>query len=94
LVKLVKQEAVMPAAKKHVSLYDAKTHLSALVEEAASGQEVVITKNGKPRAKLVALPEEKTGKRVFGQNYMGITYVADDFDAPSPEIERMFGLRD
>jgi prevent-host-death family protein len=94
LVMLVNQEPVMSAVKKQVSLYEAKTHLSALVEEAANGQDVVITKNGKPRARLVALPEATEGKRILGQNFMGITYISDDFDAPSPEIERMFGLRD
>src|SRR5580658_1256140 len=36
-----------------VSLYSAKTHLSALVAQAASGEEVVITKNGVPQARLV-----------------------------------------
>lgn len=38
---------------KQVNLYEAKTNLSALVEEAAAGQEIVIAKNGKPMAKLV-----------------------------------------
>ena len=33
---------------KPVSLYDAKTHLSELVERAAGGEEIVITKAGKP----------------------------------------------
>jgi prevent-host-death family protein len=37
---------------KFVSLYDAKTHLSSLVETAAAGEDVVISKNGIPRAKL------------------------------------------
>jgi antitoxin (DNA-binding transcriptional repressor) of toxin-antitoxin stability system len=36
-----------------VNLYDAKTHLSQLVERAAAGEEIVIAKAGKPKAKLV-----------------------------------------
>ena len=40
---------------KQVNLYEAKTELSALVEEAAAGEEIIIAKNGKPKAKLVAL---------------------------------------
>jgi antitoxin (DNA-binding transcriptional repressor) of toxin-antitoxin stability system len=40
---------------KQVNLYEAKTGLSALVEAAAAGEEIIIAKNGKARARLVAL---------------------------------------
>jgi prevent-host-death family protein len=52
---------------KQVNLYEAKTQLSRLVEEAAAGQEIVIAKNGKPMARLVPPEPAKTGKRVGGQ---------------------------
>src|SRR3954471_19823057 len=39
-----------------VSLYNAKTHLSNLVDRAAAGEEIVIAKNGIPRAKLQHSP--------------------------------------
>jgi prevent-host-death family protein len=42
-----------------VNLYDAKTNLSDLVERAAEGEEIIIAKNGKPRARLVALPAQR-----------------------------------
>ena len=45
---------------KQVNLYQAKTHLSRLVDEAAQGQEIVIAKNDRPLARLVALG--KTGR--------------------------------
>ncbi len=54
---------------KQVNLYEAKTHLSSLVEEAAAGEEVIIAKNGKPYARLVALapePLEPPLRRRFG----------------------------
>ena len=70
-----------------VSLYEAKTHLSSLVERAAAGEEIVIAKNGAPRAKLSALPQ--AGRRT-PVNAMQITYIADDFDAPDPRIEALF----
>ncbi len=41
------------AVMKTVSLYDAETDLSHLVEQAAAGEEIVITKAGRPRARLV-----------------------------------------
>ena len=73
-----------------VNLYNAKTHLSELVERAAAGEEIVIAKAGKPKAKLVPYQPARI-KRVGGQNLLGITYIADDFDAPlPPEIQRYF----
>jgi len=45
-----------------VNLYQAKTELSALVEEAAKGEEIVIAKNGVPRARLVPMPLSPVGE--------------------------------
>jgi prevent-host-death family protein len=73
---------------KFVSLYEAKTKLSSLVDQAAEGEEIVISKNGVPFAKLVPLPNR--GKPRKPANAMKITYIAPDFDAPDPEIERLF----
>jgi prevent-host-death family protein len=38
---------------KHVGIFEAKTHLSSLVDEVEKGGEVVITRHGKPVARLV-----------------------------------------
>jgi len=38
---------------KHVGIFDAKTHLSSLLEEVEKGGEIVITRHGKPVARLV-----------------------------------------
>lgn len=68
---------------KPVSLYDAKTHLSELVERAASGEEIVITKAGKPKARLVPLRAPAVPRRPGA--WRGRVRVAPDFDAPLPE---------
>ena len=74
---------------KVFNLHAAKTHLSRLVDEAVHGEEIVIAKAGKPKAKLV--PYRAGKKRRFGQNLLGITYIADDFDAPlPPELQKYF----
>ncbi len=39
-----------------VGAYEAKTHLSRLIEEVARGERVAITKNGTPVALLVPVP--------------------------------------
>ncbi len=71
-----------------VSLYDAKTKLSSLVDRAAAGEEIVITKNGIPQAKIVPLPTLGGARVPAGA--LGLTYVAEDFDAPDPSIEALF----
>jgi prevent-host-death family protein len=74
---------------KIVNLYEAKTHLSQLVESAAAGEEIIIAKAGKPRARLVPLPAERV-PRVPG-GWQGQIWVSDDFDDPlPPEILRGF----
>ena len=77
-----------------VNLYDAKTNLSKLVERAAAGEEIVIAKAGKPKAMLVPYKSSRK-KRIGGQNLLGITYIADDFDGPlPPEIQKYFDGED
>lgn len=62
-----------------VSVYDAKTHLSRLLDAVEAGEEVVITRNGHPVARLVrALP---TPRRRFG-TMPNVATVRDDFDEP------------
>ena len=53
---------------KHVGMFEAKTNLSSLVEEVEKGGEVVITRHGKPVAKIVRaesdlMPEEVARQR-------------------------------
>ena len=66
-----------------VDLQEAETQLSSLVDRAASGEEIVISKNGQPVAKLVAVPQPKKRRRQ-PSNALQITYMADDFDGPLP----------
>jgi prevent-host-death family protein len=79
------------AVMKSVSLYEAKTKLSRLVDEAADGEKIVIAKNGVPRAMLVPLPAPQ--KRRRPARALDVTYIAPDFDAPDEEIAALFGTR-
>lgn len=65
---------------KPINLYEAKSHLSELVDRAAAGEEIVIAKAGKPMARLIPIAK-RSGRRskTFGNNLMGVTYVAPDF---------------
>jgi prevent-host-death family protein len=62
------------------NIYEAKTNFSRLVEEATHGEEVVIAKAGEPVLRLVPIVKKKAeGRRKFGDNFLGITYIAPDF---------------
>ena len=73
---------------RQVNLYDAKTHLSQLVDEAARGEEIVIAKNGRPAARLV--PLAAAPKRYLRGTWAGKIDLPEDFDAPDDEIRRLF----
>jgi prevent-host-death family protein len=70
------------ALPKPVNIADAKARLPELVERAARGEEIVIARNGEPRARLVPLPAVR--KRIPGKG-AGQWKVSKDFDAPLPE---------
>jgi prevent-host-death family protein len=65
-----------------VNIYAAKTQLSSLVRRAADGEEIVITRNGEPVARLVPIGQPGK-KRKLGRLH-GKIRVAPDFDAPLP----------
>ena len=70
---------------KAINLYEAKTQLSALVERAAAGEELVIAKAGRPMARLVPLVRERPPRR--SGFLKGKVRIGREFDAPlSPEL--------
>ena len=65
-----------------VNIYDAKTRLSQLVDKAASGEDVVVSRNGKPLVRITRLASSK--RRVKFGVLKGKLTVPADFDAPLP----------
>jgi prevent-host-death family protein len=65
-----------------VNIYDAKTRLSKLVEQAAAGEDVIIARSGKPIARLTQL--ETTQPKIRFGVLKGRVKVSKDFDAPLP----------
>ena len=66
-----------------VNIYDAKTHLSKLVDKAAAGEDVVIGRHGKPLVHITRLESSKRPIR-FGL-LEGRLSIPADFDAPLPD---------
>ncbi len=60
-----------------VNMHEAKTHLSKLVERVEKGEEIVISRAGKPAAKLVPVPQKEPGKRTLGV-WRGQVWMASD----------------
>lgn len=66
-----------------VAMREAQEHLGELLDRAERGEEIVIERQGYPAMKLVPVvaKEPTPARRVGGQNLLGITYIAPDFDA-------------
>jgi prevent-host-death family protein len=69
----------------HISLEEAKQCLSTLVEQAMAGEDVVITQDNKPVARLVAAVES-AAKAEFG-SAKGAIIIAEDFHEPLDDFK-------
>jgi prevent-host-death family protein len=69
---------------KTVTIHQAKTHLSRLLQEVDAGEEIVIANRDRPVARLVPFraPETTFHPGMFRDDI----WIADDFDAPDPEL--------
>jgi prevent-host-death family protein len=65
-----------------VNIYDAKTRLSQLVDKAVAGEDVIVSRNGKPLVRITRLESPRRPVR-FGV-LKGKIQIARDFDAPLP----------
>ena len=74
---------------------DSPERLAHLVQRAPSGEEIVLSAGGIPKAKLVPIaPPAPAGERQLG-GLVGKFFLPDDFDDPLPEdILRVLEGRD
>lgn len=72
-----------------VNILEAKTHLSRLVEDIASGaqRDIVIARNGKPAARLVPIETRPVKLGVLKGKYQ----IPADIDTDNAEIAAEFG---
>ena len=69
---------------RQVNVHEAKTRLSQLLADVEGGQEIVVTRNGTPVAKLVPFPKPAPA-RLRVDTWKGKIQVSPDFDAPLSE---------
>lgn len=72
-----------------VSLFDAKTHLSRLIDQIATGaeSEIVISRNGKPVARVLPVQTDISNRIGVAR---GEFEVPEDIDAHNAEVAALF----
>jgi prevent-host-death family protein len=74
-----------------IGMHEAKTQLSRLVERAEAGEEIVITRRGKPAARLV--PERGgDGFASLAGAWRGRVQIAEDFDELPDDLADDLGM--
>ena len=71
-----------------VNIHEAKTHFSRLVERAAGGEEIVISRAGVPMARLMPLATPTAPRRPGA--WKGLVKIADDFDDLPEDLAAAF----
>lgn len=74
------------------NIHHAKSQLSQLINRALAGEEVIIARAGEPLVRLVPVHQD-TRPRQSG-SLRGLVWMAEDFDAPDPQIEALFSGED
>lgn len=69
---------------KTVSVHDAETNLTELINQALRGEDVVIAEADKPLVRLTPVSVSSSQQRVAGLN-RGEIWVSDDFDESLPD---------
>lgn len=70
---------------QNIDISQATLRLPELVEKTFGGNEIIITKNGQPIAKLIGISKTKK-KRQFG-TAKGLIKISDDFDEPIDDFK-------
>jgi prevent-host-death family protein len=67
-----------------VSSFDAKTHLSQLIQDVEKGKSITITRRGKPVARLVPVQEE---------NETPVEYIVEELASVRRRIKGVFDVK-
>jgi prevent-host-death family protein len=70
------------------NIHEAKTHLSRLVERAEAGEEIIISKAGRPVARLGPIPRAVTPRKPG--RWRGRVRIHHDFDELPPGVDAAF----
>ena len=74
-----------------INVDEAKSSFSKLIEKVEYGEEVIITRSGKPVAKLIPYQTSKAPRT--GGQWKGKVKIAAEFDSLPKDIANTFGVR-
>ena len=69
-----------------VSIHEAKTHLSRLIQQALDGEDIIIAKRNEPMVRLEVIREPQTARRFGGLKSMVLAMGAS-FDEPLADFD-------
>jgi prevent-host-death family protein len=70
-----------------IPVSEAQATLKELIGKLAPGEEIIITDNDRPVARLIAMPETQRKPRRPGTLKGTVVYMAPDFDAPLEDFK-------
>lgn len=80
-----------PPSKKFrmpsISIHEAQATLPDLIHRLTPGEEIILTENDQPVAKLVATPSQPRPVPRLGTQRGSVLYLAPDFDAPLEDFQ-------
>ncbi len=80
----------MRTAMRTISIAEAESHFSEVIEQAGKGEEIIIEKAGKPIARLMPFPGTEPPRRILGLGRGRLT-TPEDFNTMEAEtIRAMF----
>jgi prevent-host-death family protein len=74
-----------------VGVHEAKTYFSRMLREVEQGDEIVVTRSGKPVARIVGELGGHSVADSFGM-FKGQFAIGEDFDADSEHLADLFGV--
>jgi prevent-host-death family protein len=74
-----------------VTLEEAQAHLPQLIERLRPGEEIVITRDQKPVARLTGANDLARSRRKLGTMKGSVLYMAPHFDAPLEDFKEYMG---
>ena len=69
-----------------ISIHEAKTHFSRLIQRALAGEEIIVSRGKEPVVKIVPVPEAKKTRKLGGAKGI-VKRISLDFDEPFKEFE-------
>jgi prevent-host-death family protein len=78
-------------APRQVGIHEAKTHLSRLLRDVEGGAEIILTRDGRPVARITSVPDATSVSSSYGL-FKGQFELPADFDADSAELADLFGV--